>query len=140
MIRINRRLSIPEHEISFTFSRSAGPGGQNVNKVSTRVTLWFDVAASLSLSAAEKRLIRARLASRISRAGVMRVVSSCHRSQAKNRAAARERFAALLAEALRPEKPRRPTRPHPGARERRLAAKRRRSRIKETRGRVRGEE
>ena len=131
---------IPEHEISFTFSRSAGPGGQNVNKVSTRVTLRFDVAASPSLSAAEKRLLRERLASRISRAGVMRVVSSRHRSQAKNRAAARERFAALLAEALRPEKPRRPTRPRPGARERRLAAKRRRSRIKEARGRVRGEE
>ncbi len=131
---------IPEHEISFTFSRSAGPGGQNVNKVSTRVTLRFDVAASPSLSGAEKRRIRERLATRMNRDGVMRVVSSRHRTQAMNRAAALERFAALLEEALRPEKTRRPTRPHPGAREKRLAAKRRRSRIKEARGRVRGEE
>ncbi|HMC82356.1 MAG TPA: aminoacyl-tRNA hydrolase [Candidatus Polarisedimenticolia bacterium] len=89
MIEIRDGLAIREEELRFTASRSGGPGGQNVNKVSTRVTLWFDVAGSPSLTAEQRSLIRSRLATRISKEGVLRVVSQQTRSQAANREAAR---------------------------------------------------
>jgi ribosome-associated protein len=85
MIEINRNLSIPEHELSFTTARSGGPGGQHVNKVSSRVTLWFNVAESPSLSAFQKRRIMSRLATRINQRGELRVVAQQHRSQIANR-------------------------------------------------------
>jgi ribosome-associated protein len=130
MIRINSRLSIPDDEISFTFSRSSGPGGQNVNKLNTRVTLLFDVARSSSLSDTHRERILDRLATRISRGGILRVVSQKHRTQKMNRQAATERFAELLQDALTPRRRRKKTTVPAAVRKKRLDDKKRRSRLK----------
>jgi ribosome-associated protein len=135
MIEINARLSIPEEELSFSASRAGGPGGQHVNKVSTRVTLRFDVDGSPSLSPAQKRRIRSTLATRITRDGVLRVVCGRQRSQAANRIEAMERFAELLRQALRPRRRRVATRVPANEKRRRLEQKRRRARLKRERGR-----
>jgi ribosome-associated protein len=135
MIEIHARLSIPDEEVVFAASRSGGPGGQHVNKVSTRVTLRFDVAASSALTAAQKARIRERLATRISREGVLRVVCGRHRSQAANRAEATERFAELLRGALRRRTKRKATRVPRDEKRRRLETKRRRGELKRRRGR-----
>ena len=123
MIQITERLSIPEHEITFSASRSGGPGGQHVNKVSSRITLYFDVAASPSLTNVQKRRILRRLTTRISKEGVLRVVARQHRSQAANRKVATERFADLLQDALTPVSVRRQTTAPGAARQRRLETK-----------------
>ena len=133
MIRITQNISIPEDELRFTASRSGGPGGQQVNKQSTRVTLWFDVANSESLSAAQKRRVFEGLATRINKRGILRVVSQKTRSQALNRIAAMERFAGLVRTALKPSKRRKPTRIPASVMERRLEEKRRRGRLKRDR-------
>jgi ribosome-associated protein len=133
MIQIRGRIAIPEEELRFIASRSGGPGGQNVNKVSTKVTLLFDVANSPSLSQEHKRIILKRLDARINRDGVLRVVSQRFRSQAANRNGAVERFVELLQDALRPSKPRVRTRIPMAAKERRLSAKRRRGVLKKQR-------
>lgn len=135
-IFITPHLAIPEEELAFETSRSSGPGGQNVNKVETRVTLRFDVAGSPSLSGEQRERLRERLATRITKEGVMRVVSSRHRTQGGNRRAAVERFVELVAEALEPETPRKRTRVPRAAKRRRMEAKRRRGEIKRRRGRV----
>ena len=135
MIQITERLSIPEHEITYSTSRSGGPGGQHVNKVSSRVTLYFDVAASPSLSATQKQRILRRLSTRISKDGVLRVVAQQHRSQAANRKVATERFADLLHNALTPVAMRRPTAIPEASRQRRLQTKKRRSQLKQQRTR-----
>ena len=130
MIEITPAVAIPESELRFAASRSGGPGGQNVNKVATRVTLSFDVAGSASLTSEQKVRITANLATRMSRGGVLRVVAQLHRTQSANRKAARERFIALLQVALAEEAPRVPTRPSRTAKERRLVEKALRSRRK----------
>jgi len=140
MVRINASLSIGDDEISFTYSRSPGPGGQNVNKTASKTTLWFDVAGSPSLSADQRHRLCTALATRIGRDGMLRVVSWRHRTQQANRRDALARFADLLAEALRPRLRRKPTRPTRAARERRLSDKQHRSRLKEKRGRRFGPE
>ncbi|MFC1800313.1 alternative ribosome rescue aminoacyl-tRNA hydrolase ArfB [Candidatus Eisenbacteria bacterium] len=126
-------MEIQDYEISYTFSRSSKPGGQNVNKVSTRVTLLFDVEASQSLSDRQRDRIGEKLASRIGKDGVLRVVSQKYRTQKANREAALERFVALLAEALKSQRRRRPTAVPGKVREGRLEAKKRRGRIKRER-------
>ena len=132
-MQINDRLSIPVDELEFTASRSGGPGGQHVNKVSSRVTLRFHVAGSPSLTDSQKRWIRERLATRIGKDGVLRVVCQANRSQAANRRQAGERFAELLRTALRRRKPRRKTVVSPAARRRRVESKRRWGRLKRER-------
>jgi ribosome-associated protein len=107
----------------------------DVNKVSTRVTLWFDLAGSEALSEHEKRLIRAALGGRVSKDGQLRVISMRHRTQQANRRAATERFYELLARALKPTKKRRPTQATRASRERRLREKALRSRRKQERSR-----
>lgn len=130
MIQITAELSIPDEEIAFTVSRSSGPGGQHVNKTSTRVTLLFDLEHSSSLTPDQVARIRERLGARVSREGILRVTSQRHRSQLANREATVERFAELLRESLTTEPPRVPTKPTRRAQERRLAEKRLRSRRK----------
>ncbi len=133
VIRITNRLWLPEEELSFTASRSSGPGGQHVNKASTRVTLLFDVAHSPSLTPDQAARISRRLANRIGRDGVLRVSAQQHRTQTANRHAALERFVSLLEEALAEQAPRLDTRVPRRQRERRLAEKRHRARLKRTR-------
>jgi ribosome-associated protein len=133
MLEITKNILIPLRELSFTFSRSSKPGGQNVNKVNTRVTLIFDLLHSPSLSAAQKIRIRQHLAGRINKQGLLRVVSFRYRTQGANRVAAIERFASLLKEALHETKPRKKTRQSRSAKESRLAAKKHRGRIKQMR-------
>ena len=135
MIEITPDLSIADGELRFSASRSGGPGGQNVNKVSTKVTLTFDVAGSPSLSPEQREHILERLATRISRDGVLQVVSQRHRSQAANREAVVTRFVELLRLALAEESPRVPTRPTRVAKERRVTSKKLRARIKNSRRR-----
>ncbi len=133
MVRVNDQLDIPEAELTFTASRSGGPGGQNVNKVSTRVTLWFDIAGSPSLSAEQKEMLLSRLGNRVTKDGVLQIVSQQHRTQPANRQAALERFAELLQTALKRPRTRHKTHVPYGARQRRLETKRRRSDIKRMR-------
>lgn len=133
MIKIKEGILLGEDELSFTFSRSSKPGGQNVNKISSRVTLLFDVANSPSLSAEHKNQIMARLRTRVNKEGVLRVVAQLHRSQAANREAATERFVELLRETMKPVKLRRKTRISLAAKKRRLSGKKRRSRLKQER-------
>lgn len=132
-ILVRDGLVIPESELHVRFTRSGGPGGQNVNKVATRVELEFDVAGSRVLSLEDKEHLLARLRTRITSAGVVRVVGQRFRSQARNEADARERLAALLAHALERPVVRRPTRVSRAVRRARLDSKRRRSEIKQTR-------
>ena len=125
MIPIDDELAIPDEEVSFVTSRSGGPGGQNVNKLETRVTVRFDVAGSPSLTEEQRQRLLERLATRITRAGFLQVTSQKHRTQGENREAALARFAELMAEALREETPRKATRVPRAAKRRRLDNKKR---------------
>lgn len=126
---------LPARELHWRFSRSSGPGGQGVNTADSRVELSFDLARSPSVPAHLRERAEHRLAGRLVD-GVLTVVASEHRSQLRNRDAARERLAATLWEALAPDPPaRRPTRPTQGSKRRRLDAKARRGAIKRLRGR-----
>jgi ribosome-associated protein len=137
-LQLSGTVTIPAGELRERFSRSSGPGGQSVNTSDSRVELSFDLAGSPSIPAWLRERMRDRLAARLV-AGVLTVVAAEHRSQLANRAAARDRLAALLAAAATPPAPpRRPTRPTRTARERRLSAKRRRGEVK--RGRSGGRE
>jgi ribosome-associated protein len=130
MAQITEDLEIPEEELTFLTSRSGGPGGQNVNKLETKVTLRFDLAGSPRLSEEQRQRIRERLATRITRDGVLQVSSQRHRTQAANREAAVARFAELVGEALQEETPRKPTKVPRAVKRRRLEDKRRRSETK----------
>jgi len=136
MIRITDTLFIDEDELTFTASRSAGPGGQNVNKVNTRITLWFNVIASPSLSQEQKVRILASLPTRVSKDGVLRVVSQGSRSQLANRDAAIERFMALLQDVLTDLPPRKKTKASRQAKARRMDEKKQHGIKKKQRGRV----
>ena len=126
-VRVSSSLRIPVSELRFRFSPSGGPGGQHANKVATRVELRFDVAGSPSLGPHQRARLLERLGSEV------RVVADDERSQVRNRQLAVERFAERMAAALRVDKHRRPTRPSKGAKERRLADKRRLSERKRAR-------
>ena len=133
MIEITQNISISQNELIFKTSRSGGPGGQNVNKVSTRVTLFFDVVHCERLSDEQKQQILARLSGRADKRGVIRVVSQKYRTQKANREAAIERFQQLLADALKKRPVRRKTRIPFAINQRRLEEKRRRSLLKQQR-------
>jgi ribosome-associated protein len=140
LIRVTNGVAIDEGDIVERFVRASGPGGQNVNKVASAVELRFDVAAS-SLPADVKERLRALAGHRMTEEGVLVIDSREHRTQAKNRDAARARLLALLQHAARRPKLRTATKPSAGARERRLTVKKRRGDIKAARRRnVRGDE
>jgi ribosome-associated protein len=132
-LRVNNSLVIPAAELRERFSRSSGPGGQSVNTTDSRAELSFDIARSPSLPERERNRAMTRLAARLAD-GVVTVAAETERSQLMNREAARARLAALLREAIAPPPPPRvPTKPGRGARERRLADKRRRAQTKRDR-------
>ncbi len=133
MLRINDALSIDESELRFAYARSSGPGGQNVNKVETKVVLLFDVGASQSLSGEQRMKIEERLRTRITRAGVLRIMSQRFRTRGANQKAVIERFVRLLGQALFEHAPRTKTKVSKGAKKRRLEAKNRRSKLKKLR-------
>jgi ribosome-associated protein len=138
-LRIAPGIAIPDHEIVETASRSRGPGGQNVNKTETRVTLRWDAVHSHALSGEMRARALRALAGRLTRGGELLVRSDRFRSRERNRAFARERLASLVAAALERPRPRVKTKPTRSSRERRLEAKRTRSARKQARGRVRDE-
>jgi ribosome-associated protein len=126
-IRVTRSVAIPRSEIELRFSRSGGPGGQHAQKTETRVEAVFDVEASTALTDVQKRRV-------VGRAGpVLRAVAQDERSQLRNRELAVERLVERLRDALRVQRRRLPTAPTAAARERRLAAKRRRGEVKRLR-------
>ncbi|HWP94721.1 MAG TPA: alternative ribosome rescue aminoacyl-tRNA hydrolase ArfB [Gammaproteobacteria bacterium] len=134
-----RRLVIPEEALEFRFVRSAGPGGQNVNKVASAVQLRVDLARCGLADDVRARL--ARLAGRrVTAAGELVIVAQRFRTQERNRADALERLAALLHAALTPPRPRKATQPTAASKRRRIEAKTRRAGIKRLRGRVKGED
>jgi len=134
-VRITDSISIADAELDERFVRASGPGGQNVNKVSTAVELRFNVLSSSLPDDVRMRLI-ALAGRRITQEGVLLIDSREHRTQAQNREAARARLAALIqAAAVRPKKRRR-TKPTKAAKEQRIEAKKKRSAIKSGRGRV----
>ena len=135
-IRVNSRTVIPLCEVSFTYDRSPGPGGQNVNKVNTRAELRFSPASSQALRPDQRARLQVALASRLTADGALIIRSSRYRSQRRNRDDCLEKLAALLAQHLRPPPPkRRPTRPSGAGRARRLDAKKRQSQKKTSRQR-----
>ena len=140
MIAITSTITIDPSEIEEVFIRASGPGGQNVNKVSSAVQLRFDLRNSAALPD-DVRARAERLAGRrLSKDGVIIITARRHRTQERNRADALDRLVDLLQRAARPPAPRKPTRPSAGAITRRLAAKTRRSALKKKRGVVSGED
>ena len=132
-------LVVPAAELEERFTRASGPGGQGVNTTDSRVELWWDPATSTALTPAQRERALTGLTAYLVGDRV-RVVAAEHRSQRRNRKAARERLAALLREALAPPAPaRRATKPTRGSQRRRLDAKKRRSEIKTGRSRPRPE-
>jgi ribosome-associated protein len=133
MLHITRFIEINENEILFSFIRSSGPGGQNVNKVATAAQLRFDVKNSSSLpEAVKKRLIRLG-GSRITDEGILNITAQRFRTQERNRVDGLERLTALIRKAATPPKPRRKTRPPKRSIEKRLHGKKYRSKIKKLR-------
>ncbi len=130
---VNDRITIPASELHVSFARSGGPGGQNVNKVETKVELRWRPGESSALSEAQRDQLLRRMAGRLTSDGELIVTSSRTRDQARNREDARAKLVWLINKALERRKPRKPTRPSKAAIERRLEWKKERSRIKERR-------
>jgi len=139
-LEITPALRIPRGELEYRASRSGGPGGQHVNTSSTRIEVWWDIAGSPSLDEELRARLLAKLASRLDGEGRLRLVSGASRSQLQNRVAVTERLATVVAAALHVPKARRKTKPSRAAKAARLESKRKRSSLKASRRRVRGEE
>ncbi|HLF14247.1 MAG TPA: alternative ribosome rescue aminoacyl-tRNA hydrolase ArfB, partial [Bacteroidota bacterium] len=136
IIVINSYTAIPSSELTFRFSRSGGPGGQNVNKLETKVELLFDVAHSAGLTDEQKQRILLREKNRIDADGMLRVTAQESRSQFENREVAVEKLVSILAGALAKRKKRVKTRVPKASREKRIEGKKLRGKKKQMRGRV----
>ena len=136
-IAVTESISIHDDELLETFVLASGPGGQNVNKVSSAVQLRFDVARSPSLDDGVRARLSQIAGQRLTKDGVLVISARAHRSQERNRADARERLFDLIRRAAEPPKPRRATRPTKAAKRRRLESKKIRSHVKRARGPVR---
>jgi ribosome-associated protein len=134
---VSRPLEIPDADLSFSFVRGTGPGGQNVNKVSTTAQLRFDLAGTTLLDEPARARLRALAGHRLVGEGEILIVARNHRTQEGNRREALERLQELLARALHPPKTRRPTRPTRASKERRIAGKLHKQRNKQLRRAVR---
>lgn len=133
-ISVTAQVTIPDEELTLSFVRSAGPGGQNVNKLATAAQLRFALEASRVLDASVKQRLRALAGRRLTLQGELLIIARAHRTQEGNRREAEQRLADLVRTALRPPKPRRPTRPTRASKERRLSSKARAGRTKRLRG------
>jgi ribosome-associated protein len=133
MIRVTAQINIDEREIEENFVRASGPGGQNVNKLSTAVQLRFDVRGSPSLPAEVRARLERLAGARLTRDGVLVIIAQRHRTQARNREDALDRLIALIRQAAIAPRPRRSTRPSKAARQRRVDTKKRRSSLKRLR-------
>jgi ribosome-associated protein len=140
ILEISPTLGLPLAELDYRASRSGGPGGQHVNTSSTRIEVWWDIAASPALTEAQRQRLLSRLASRLDGSGRLRLVSSGSRSQLRNREEVTERLREIVAGALVVQKTRKRTRPSRAAKAARLESKRRRSATKRDRRAPKGEE
>lgn len=132
-IVVTPRVVIPGGELALAFARSGGPGGQNVNKVASKVELRWNPTTTAALGDAERAWLIERLRSRLTSDGTLIVTSTATRDQGKNRDDAADKLALIVRAALARPKPRRPTKPSRGAKRRRLAAKRHHAEIKRNR-------
>lgn len=139
MLVIGRNIRIPGDELRFQFARSSGPGGQNVNKLSTKAVLRWRVRESPSLAEGVRERFCKRFRRRLTRDGELVLASQRYRSQRRNVADCLDKLQAMIAEVARPPRPRRPTRPGRQARERRLCSKRAVSEKKRLRRRARSD-
>jgi len=140
MIGITETLALDENELQFSFIRASGPGGQNVNKVSSAVQMRFDARRSPSLPDDVSTRLQKLAGSRLTLDGVIVITAGRHRTQERNRADAVARLVALIEKAATAPIKRRPTRPTKAAREQRLVAKARRAGVKSLRGRPEGDD
>jgi ribosome-associated protein len=133
MIEINNKIFIPENEIQFSFIRSSGPGGQNVNKVSTAVQLRFDIVNSPSLNDEIKRRLIEKSGNRVTKEGILIIEAKRFRTQESNRQDAVERFIELIRKAEKKPKKRIKTKPSKESRQKRIEEKKKRSEVKKMR-------
>jgi ribosome-associated protein len=139
MIEVSSRITIPESELRFSFARSSGPGGQNVNKVSSKATMHWDAVQSPSVPDDVKQRFLARFKSKLTTQGEIVITSQESRDQPKNIQLCLDKLRAMLLEVLVPPKKRRPTKPTKGSKVRRLDAKKNKSQTKQNRRPIRGE-
>jgi ribosome-associated protein len=139
MIAVTETVTIPDEELEWAYARSGGPGGQNVNKVASKATLRWAMAASGAVGPGVKARIRAARPSQVTTEGELLIVSQKHRDQERNRQDCAEKLADMVRAALTPPKPRRPTKPTKGSERRRLEDKKKNAERKAGRRGVGGE-